>query len=79
MQEAKDLKLTVQAPPDVSFKHPLFSTERYTENKTGDPTILEIYVPRFIQGDGSMIRIETLIDPKANLTSGDYVFYATYD
>jgi len=54
---AKDLKLTVQAPPHVTFKHPIFSTERYAENKTIDPSLLELNVPRFVQGAGSLIRM----------------------
>lgn len=76
---AKSLKLTVQAPPSTSFKYPLFSTEKYSANKTGDPTRLEIDVPRFVQGGGSLIRIESLIDTKTNVSSGDYIVYVTYD
>jgi hypothetical protein len=76
---AKSLKLTVQAPQNISFKHPIFSTEIYNETKTEDPARLELYIPRFIQGDGSMIRIEALINNRSNMTSGNYIFYATYD
>jgi hypothetical protein len=53
---AKNLKLTVMAPPNTSFLYP-FSTESYSKNKTGDPTRLEINVPRFVQGSGSLIQI----------------------
>ena len=75
---AKDLKVTVEAPPNVTFNHPIFSTERYTENKTRDPSLLELYVPRFVQGPGSLIRIDTLIARGASL-SGSYTFYVTYE
>lgn len=57
---AKSLRLTVQAPPNTSFIRPIFSTEKYSENNTGAPTKLEMYVPRFVQGTGSLIRIESL-------------------
>lgn len=75
---AKDLKLTVQAPPHVTFQHPVFSTERYTQNRTEDPSLLELFVPRFVQGAGSLIRINTFIASGTN-TSKTYTFYATYD
>ena len=70
--------VTVQAPANVTFKHPIFSTERYTENKSGDPSLLELYMPRFVQGAGSLIRIDTLIG-KGTTVNGSYTFYATYD
>ena len=82
---AKNLKLTVQAPPNTSFNRPFFSTEKYIENATGNPTKLEMYVPRFVQGVGSLIKIESsLSQPNVSghhyiVYSGNYIVYVTYD
>lgn len=81
---AKNLKLTVKAPPNTSFNRPFFSTEKYIDNATGNPTKLEMYVPRFVQGAGSLIKIESSLSP-ANVSgnhivySGNYIVYVTYD
>jgi hypothetical protein len=48
----------------AGYELPIFSTEPYSENKTQDPIRLEIYTNRFVQGSGSLIHIETMIDPK---------------
>jgi hypothetical protein len=68
----------VEAPYNIS-NHRIFSTETYTEKFVQNSTTLEVLVPRFSQGDGSLVKINTLANSKPNLTSVDYVIYSTYD
>jgi hypothetical protein len=75
---AKNVILTVQAPYSIT-SHTIFSTENSTEVSSPNPKSLEVHVPRFVQGGGSLTEIDTVIDNKSNITTGEYRIYITYD
>lgn len=76
---AKDVVLTIQAPCCAITIESVFSTENYSERITPDPNSVELDVPRFVQGGGSIIKIDTIIDNESKLTGGEYNTYITYD
>jgi hypothetical protein len=78
---ATQLTLTIHNPARL-LNHSIFSTENYVENKnytTAHPNVLKIFVPRFVQGEGSLISVNLNLDPKAEFNSGQYVVYTTFD
>jgi hypothetical protein len=56
---AKNLQITVEAPYNIT-NHRIFSTENYTQKFIQNSTTLEVLLPRFSQGDGSLVKINTL-------------------
>jgi hypothetical protein len=76
---AKNLKLTMESPHNITSMH-IFSTENYTKRYTNSSPILEVNIPRFVQGAGSLVRIDALIDSHSKITKNDrYIVYGTYD
>jgi hypothetical protein len=76
---AKNLKLTMESPHNITSMH-IFSTENYTKRYTNSSPILEVNIPRFVQGAGSMVRIDASIDSHSKITKNDrYIVYSTYD
>jgi len=76
---AKNLKLTMESPHNITSMH-IFSTENYTKRYTNSSPILEVNIPRFVQGAGSLVRIDALIDSHSKITKNDrYIVYSTYD
>jgi hypothetical protein len=77
---AKNLILTVRAPYNI-YTHPIvFSTENYTDKYNQSSNSYELYVQRFVQGDGSSTSISVQTDPKLNMSSKNYYSaYITYD
>jgi hypothetical protein len=76
---AKNLKLTMESPYNITSVD-IFSTENYTKEYVNNSAILEVNVPRLVQGEGSIIRINALIDSHSNITGNDhYIVYSTYD
>jgi len=78
---AKQMTLTIDNPAKI-LNHTIFSTEEYSENKNYSnthPKILKIFIPRFVQGEGSVINVNLKVDPTVNIDSGQYVVYTTYD
>jgi hypothetical protein len=75
---ATNVLLTVEAPANISY-YKIFSTENHTEKSKLSPDELQIYMPRLIHGQGSMVRINAVVDEKSNVTLGAYTAYITYD
>ena len=72
---AKNLKLTVEYPHKITDLN-IFRTENYSD--TNSSQVLEIYVPRFAQGKGSLVKIASTMD--SNITENDkYKIYLTHD
>jgi hypothetical protein len=40
---------------------------------------LKIFIPRFVQGDGSVIDVNLHVDSRAKISAGQYVVYTTFD
>jgi hypothetical protein len=57
----------------------MYLVENYSADYENSTTSLELRVPRFTYGEGSLIRVKILIENKLDLTSSDYIAYATYD
>ncbi|MGH9995619.1 MAG: hypothetical protein ACRD4J_10350 [Nitrososphaeraceae archaeon] len=83
-EAATKLVITVEAPGIVQNRN-IFSTEniKVTEYPKIDNNTLQIYVSRLVQGEGSFVRIESVVDDKSstesNPLSSNYSVYATYD
>jgi hypothetical protein len=75
---ATNVLLTVETPANISY-YKIFSTENHTEKSKLSSNELQIYMPRLIHGQGSMVRINTVVDEKSNVTLGAYTAYITYD
>lgn len=78
---ARDLDLTVTTSSNITNHH-IFSTENYTEinnTKHPNPKMLKIHIPRFVEGEGSLVTIDAMTNPKPNNASEDYNVYTTHD
>ena len=75
---AKHVKLTVKAPEEINGYNG-FSTENMSLQKAM-PRVLQGYIPRFVQGDGSLVNISLMIKatPKINY-SKSYAAFVTHD
>lgn len=73
---AKNLLLTIHSPANIS-NYKIFSTENYS--KLNYPSALQVFVPRFVHGEGSLINVDLMVDPKANISSSEYTVYSTHD
>jgi hypothetical protein len=49
---------------------------RATNENTG---VVELYVPRFVQGNGSLIKVVAFTDPQEDSNNRNYGVYTTYD
>jgi hypothetical protein len=77
---AKDLDLTVTTSTNITNRTTIFSTENYSKIPTTTPQILHLHIPRFVEGEGSLVGIQMLTDPLPNSTSPEsYDIYTTYD
>jgi hypothetical protein len=77
---AKDLDLTVTTSTNITNHTTIFSTEGFTKINTTNPQILHLHIPRFVEGEGSLVSIHMLTDPLPNSTSPEvYDIYTTYD
>ena len=75
---AKNLKLTMESPHNIVTTD-IFGTENYTKRYTNSSS-LEVDIPRFAQGKGSLITIAVSIDPHSSIDTNDhYTVYTTYD
>ena len=72
--------MTLEAPA-ILKNYSIFYTDNLTVTNfsKSNPKTLQLYIPRFAQGDGSVIGIRTFIDTKANKSSSNYFAYAAYD
>jgi hypothetical protein len=41
--------------------------------------MLKIHIPRFVEGEGSLVTIDAVTNPRPNNTAEDYSVYTTYD
>jgi hypothetical protein len=75
---ATHLRLLIKAPENI-VNYYNFSTENMTLKKV-KPTMLEGNMLRFVEGNGSFVNIDIIIDAKPNIDySKTYEAYATYD
>jgi hypothetical protein len=72
--------LTVESPFKVS-NYNLFITENSTDLKISlsDQKIMQISLPRLVQGAGSLIRLDLQVNSPSNLTTGKMIAYSTFD
>jgi hypothetical protein len=77
---ANNLMLTVETPANI-IDYNIFNTENVTVLNTtaNNPKLLELYVPRLVQGEGSIIKIVMLMNIKKTTEYDDYNIYVTYD
>lgn len=74
---ANNLKLTIEYLFNIIDQN-IFSTENYT--KSNSSKLLEMNIPRFAQGDGSLLRISTRSQNTSAITEDNqYVVYGTYN
>lgn len=74
---ATNTKFTIESPHNVT-RFDIFSTENFT--KENSSRLLEINLPRFAQGEGSIVKINALMDLHSNITNNDrYTVYSTYN
>ena len=75
---ATNVKLTVEAPFRI-YKYDLFTTENYSKIQANS-SILELFMPRLIQGVGSYVLLDIWLDPSLNQTGTQrYISYVTHD
>lgn len=74
---ATHLKLTLDAPGKI-YDYDVNSTEDY-EVYTKNSTSLVLNIPRFIHGEGSVIKVNLKLENISSSGSDDYIVYATYD
>jgi hypothetical protein len=76
---AKDIVITVQTPESI-IGYRIINTENTTVTYVAekDPRLLKLYIPRFVNGDGSVVRVVILTAEKITDYS-NYKVYATYN
>jgi hypothetical protein len=68
---------TMEFPHSISMLS-IFSTELY--NSTNSTSNLRVDIPRLVQGEGTIMRIEAVLSPSSEITVNDkYNIYGTYD
>jgi hypothetical protein len=75
---ATHLKLTLSAPGKID-DYDVNSTEDYQEVYAQNSTSLVLNIPRFIHGEGSLIKLNLKLENISSSGSDNYVAYATYD
>ncbi len=81
---ANHLNLLVQTPSDITndndkTNYKVFATDNVNYKKIGS-RILNISMPRFVQGDGSLIEVTTRLGEKPDLNKfPKYTIFATFD
>src|SRR5215208_3694628 len=76
---ATNLILTVESPANIA-DYKIFTTENRTIMVEEDNHTLVAKFPRFVQGDGSLIKIEIFsAEQEPDAFNQNYVVYATYD
>jgi hypothetical protein len=80
--QASHMLLTIETPKSI-LNHKIFSTENLTiSNLTNlNPRLFSVYVPRFVQGQGTNATFNLLMADKPNISllPDHFIVYATYD
>lgn len=74
---ATNVLLTLNLPSEI-ITYKVFTTETHSisQNKSN---ILQIFFPRFSNGDGSVLSIDTIIGKETNISNKNYIAYVTHD
>ncbi|MGC1929256.1 MAG: hypothetical protein WA667_09800 [Candidatus Nitrosopolaris sp.] len=75
---ASHMILTVQSPQDTLNEKTILNTENATKTKI-DSRTSQFYVPRLVQGSGSILMILMQMQEKPKTVYPNYTLYATYD
>jgi hypothetical protein len=75
---ATNLTLKVISPASI-INYTTFSSNLRTITNKLNSNLLEIYTPKFVEGEGSLIKVVMLINATPITNYLDYIAYATYD
>jgi hypothetical protein len=81
-EAATHYSLTLESPYNI-LDSQLFLTENYNNTKVLllDKKLLQISIPRLVQGQGSLIKLNLFVNPQesSNLNNDKFIAYSTFD